>query len=1577
MTITCNWPVSAGATGGSWPANTPLGVSRLNVSADETHCIAVTVHATTPTLAAPPEGYTLRASVSHQGTGNATTYLYSRVGPATAATVNLVISGSQTGRMSYVSWILAGADQSTTFGLSATAGTLAAPSLAGEEDQLLLTIYGSRESTASTPVGFTWTGPAGMTQVGAVSSTLDNGTTQCGTAVYTKLLTADGATGTQTASVSKTGPPGSLSILVNPSDDVAGGGTVTGTGLVAFMQKLGGLRHFYGFRDPNPLLDRIGSAHLTNKGGVTFTTVPTGGAVFSGAQNSYLETPDDPTFSIAGQVKKGFTVIAFVESITWPQGARDPNGVDYCHWIGKGDRYDRIEWTGRHYYAPDTSGESPARDYRMSFYCFNPTDEWNNNHLGAGSYNQVQSAVDPTGPRVLAATFNTTTTSLPNGSADPSYPGQVHLNYNGGAGLDTDGFYGDEGEYRIHPQRTTAPLRIGGVHDGSRLIGRISRLAFFDRELSDADLNAIYANRGLPDGDITGSVPPDEEPTEPSDGDLVQPLGNALRLEIQRDPAPGEMVNLVKNPNGELGGWGWITPVTGSRMAGGTRLTYTSPGGVASYFYTEPMPVVAGRYVASTWQYQAAASSGAYRVQFDWLDVNQAVLSSSAVTSYLNADGKGNYGPLQAPATTAYVRLRFEHFAGTSGGNPAAGAQMALNEVTVATATTSAALGTTRTNLFSNPSFETDLAGWVASGSVALARVTSEHWHGAAAVSVTNTNTRTRTNLVTNPSFEGGITGWAESGTNPGSVAQGAAGFAGSKSLQLNGPTKVAAVNNTHISVVIGATYTLSAYAMLSTLTGFKDAGAVELRVRFDGVDSGSRSILWSKAELTPAGTWVRKSLTFTVPAGKTFVTLYAATGDTIASGQYARIDALLLEQYQGGPTELEGYFDGSTANTALTTHAWTGTANASTSTEAVRADSTGDPGIVSDPVPVVGGQMYTASAYVKVAAGVSTTPVDMRMRWFNGPTLLSTHTTRSTAADSSGWVLAVDADDAPVNATHLVVNFSFAGLGPTDVGYFDAAMVELGDVPATGMFIVGTSYDANLSYAAPVQYTDVLGPTHDIQVTRKALDVGTLTANIVDSALDPSQSTLIRPGRAVRLMAHSETDARWRHVFTGTATHATVEYALTDPEATKRARITLTAVDNVQALSNQKRAYGVATIPELPAVLEGCGVPWSVNGSGNQVAGTTTVAINDSASALDQVAVTRDSVLGYAWVDRRGTLQAWDRDQISMVRAGEVLDEHVYKDVQVSYSTQDLINEVSVKYLRLNPDDSSTEEVVYGPYRNEASIAEWGVRSAEFTVQGLTEEAVDLAAYAQAVLDANSTPVVRLNSMMLNVKASGDWSSIQPASWFAWADLYDLVEVTCDRADITAQLSRVTSIQHTLSGPDSKWMTELGFTADSVVASPSFVPSPTTAAGGLTIGQLLRPVGEVTMWYGAKADIPGGWLPCDGTTFDTAAYPRLATLLGGNTLPNLNDRFPIGADTKALGTSGGDPTKPVPAHTHTDTFSVAASATAPIPRGTGADNAAGIGHSHALNGSVGAASGSAFDVMPPWRAVFFIIRAR
>jgi len=90
----------------------------------------------------------------------------------------------------------------------------------------------------------------------------------------------------------------------------------------------------------------------------------------------------------------------------------------------------------------------------------------------------------------------------------------------------------------------------------------------------------------------------------------------------------------------------------------------------------------------------------------------------------------------------------------------------------------------------------------------------------------------------------------------------------------------------------------------------------------------------------------------------------------------------------------------------------------------------------------------------------------------------------------------------------------------------------------------------------------------------------------------------------------------------------------------------------------------------------------------------------------------------------------------------------------------------------------------------------------------------------------------------------------------------------------------------------------------------PQIFPAP---SGGAITGEIRAFVGS----------LPFGWLECDGSAFDAAKYPRLKTVLGAETLPDLRDASLRGATaSSAANTKSGsnNPAVPVPAHNHTVT---------------------------------------------------------
>lgn len=848
-------------------------------------------------------------------------------------------------------------------------------------------------------------------------------------------------------------------------------------------------------------------------------------------------------------------------------------------------------------------------------------------------------------------------------------------------------------------------------------------------------------------------------------------------------------------------------------------------------------------------------------------------------------------------------------------------------------------------------------------------------------------------NLVQNPNGELGGWGWITSLT--------ASAMVGAAGPRLRYERSVAGASFfTTEAMPVEAGYFVA--ARLSALSG---TGVTHFRLRFEWLET-DLSVLSSSsqsgyftvtvpdaqtnaAQAPPSSAYVRlrvdlyASNTGTAPAvGHSF----ELTGVTVAAAETAADLGLQRRNLVPNPS-----FETNTTGWATVVNGAIARSSAQAavgvwSLELTTATSPGKRSIVATPagtggIPVSGGTSHAFQVRAR-AAGAGRN-VAISLQWYdaagapvgfaNGPL---------TMTSSTDWLTLSLVATAPAAAAFVSVRFQLDFAAAGELHYFDAVLLEQAD--AVGSYFDGSTVaaggwdyswtgtahastseatkDASLAYIPPVQYFDVLHESHQVRVNRTELNAGRLGGTILSRTLDPSQSDLIRPGRRARLTVLI--DGVWETLIAGTMLEADVTYELKDPKVPdeRRARIEVLIVDPGQALANTTRAEGVATIDELPFVLEGAGVPWSVNGSGNQVPTADVTTYNDAASALNQVALTRDTALGFAWVSRVGVLNVWDRDQIPS-GSPVLLDESAYSDIDLSFSTKDCVNEVTV-VVQAAGVDGSTEETTYGPFRDAASIKEWGRYAKTFTVTGLDSAQVET--YAAAVLAAASTPRIRVNSVTIPL------TNVARLEAHALRDLYDEVNVVLTELGVDDTL-RVTGIEHVIEL--SRWMLVMTFADEGGVAQPTIQPPVQSGA---------RPdVGVLELFAGPTSAIPPTKLRCDGASYPVASYPHLFAVIGYTfggagaffNVPNLVDRFPIGAGTKALGSTGGAasralttanlPSIPVK---YVETEALAAGSTRRVNDVGNVTGGTGT--------SVPLGSGTAVDILNPWLSIHYVIRA-
>ena len=528
--------------------------------------------------------------------------------------------------------------------------------------------------------------------------------------------------------------------------------------------------------------------------------------------------------------------------------------------------------------------------------------------------------------------------------------------------------------------------------------------------------------------------------------------------------------------------------------------------------------------------------------------------------------------------------------------------------------------------------------------------------------------------------------------------------------------------------------------------------------------------------------------------------------------------------------------------------------------------------------VGIVAGQSYSIRVDVRtdvMTSGHSLTP-GLLYRWFNDSNVqIGADNVIDSSVTNGAWVQFWQLITAPAGATKLRFHPYMKHHGATIVmgsGWdFEVDSVSVvqsnvlqpyfdGDTPDTSSAVyawtgtAGNSTSTRTSvgavpYVEPDDlFIDITGGYNSFTIERKELDIGTLQGVIVDPAMSPARAdSVVKPGRGIRVSAYRPATGEFVRLFTGKLGASSVEYDPLYDEDRNAVKINVTATDNASLLAQAARPNVTRTPANLPAlVLSGAGVPWDVDGSSNITGGVSAIATNDSATALDQIGLCRDSqTLAYAWIAPDGRLIFRTTLGAKSTGPSTVTDaDYTASGLKVSFSTDRLINSVNVVRI-IRASDGSTEERQHGPYEDPASIREWGRVSQTVTIASISSDTAQADTKGASVLAANAQPVLTIEEFSVNSADNRD---------HAFHDLYDLLSISADTIDgvVTAD-SRVTFIRHEFSTDsrplgEGRWRTTYGFMADGGVAAPAIQPPVTSSAtdSGWTVFTKVSPAASM-----------------------------------------------------------------------------------------------------------------------------------
>lgn len=490
---------------------------------------------------------------------------------------------------------------------------------------------------------------------------------------------------------------------------------------------------------------------------------------------------------------------------------------------------------------------------------------------------------------------------------------------------------------------------------------------------------------------------------------------------------------------------------------------------------------------------------------------------------------------------------------------------------------------------------------------------------------------------------------------------------------------------------------------------------------------------------------------------------------------------------------------------------------------------------------------------------------------------------------------------------------------------YFDGSIVPAGYASSAWNGTANASTSTAQTAAGVFDYSDyhewmnILPGSADIDITGGELDIKTLTATLLDESFDPYVSTVIKPGRAIRLRAYAGeaygyTLDKWITTYTGEIERSDAEYDYKDG-AKVPVRTKVIAVDNVAKLA-AKNEPRIVVAHHLPFILEGNGVPWNVTEITGHVNGTVQ-GTDDNKTLLDQIALARDSYVdagrpgpAFAWVDRRGVLRFETEEWLYL---GSDIDKELhltdnaadvgllgsefaisYSDLPAGFSTGNTIN---VLNLTVQSWDSGAQQMVETKYtfENVASIRASGRYAKDMTV--FAYSGFNASTFGNAIVNgSNGTPTRFIESATIPCKSDED------LYWFAALDLYTPVYITNAKAGLTEQKHLVSSLKHSISvsSDGAKWITTIAFAPTGSVASPAVQPAVSTTKAGTPFLDMSKNGSTYTL-ANNNVDTISGWTINTNVGMGAIAGSSVVITQPGTYLVSFTATFPAGTSNRRV----------------------------------------------------------------------------